>query len=87
MISNISYGMLIIPVHNRRVHGSLPCVFPGVTRMKSLLLAFIEDTRGATAIEYALIGALLSTVIVAALLQIGPAIESQFEQVNAGFDQ
>lgn len=55
--------------------------------MKSLLLAFVEDTRGATAIEYALIGALLSTVIVAALLQIGPAIESQFEQVNAGFDQ
>ncbi len=55
--------------------------------MSMLLFAFIRDTRGATSIEYALIGALVSTVILAALLQIGPMVESQFEQVNTGFDQ
>jgi Flp pilus assembly pilin Flp len=54
--------------------------------MKSLLLAFIKDTRGATAIEYALIGAVVSTVMITALLQIGPAIEGTFEQVNDGLE-
>jgi Flp pilus assembly pilin Flp len=55
--------------------------------MKSLLLAFTNDTRGATSIEYAIIGALVSTVIVAGLLQIGPSIEAPLETVNSNFEQ
>ena len=55
--------------------------------MSRILLAYMKDTNGATSIEYAVIAALVSIVILGALLEIGPMVESQFEQVNTGFDQ
>ncbi|MSO92930.1 MAG: Flp family type IVb pilin [Rhodospirillales bacterium] len=47
--------------------------------------AFSGCSSGATAIEYALIGAGISIVIVAAVLLIGDALEEMFNAVVAAF--
>lgn len=49
--------------------------------MKSVLSRFVHDESGATAIEYGLIGALLSIAIVAGASQLGKAIGGKFSSV------
>ncbi len=46
---------------------------------------FLRDERGATAIEYALIGAIVSIVIVSGATMIGTSIKGSFGQVSSGF--
>ncbi len=46
--------------------------------------SFIEDERGTTAIEYALIGALVSIIMVIALGALGQSLSDTFTSVNAG---
>ena len=55
--------------------------------MRSVLLDFTKNNQGATALEYALIGALVSIAIVSAMIGIGSGVESQFQQVNTSFGQ
>lgn len=55
--------------------------------MQTFLRKFYADDRGTTAIEYALIGSLLSLAIVAALSSVGPAIEANFATAADAFDQ
>jgi len=43
--------------------------------------AFLRDESGATAIEYGLIAALISVVIIGALQLIGPALNAAFMSV------
>jgi pilus assembly protein Flp/PilA len=43
---------------------------------------FIADTRGATAVEYGLICALIALVLISALTLLGPTIETQFMNIN-----
>lgn len=43
--------------------------------------AFLCDQRGATAIEYALIAALIATAIVAALITTGTTLSDAFQRV------
>ena len=48
-----------------------------------MLLRFLREEEGATAIEYGLIAALVSVAIVAALLALGPQLRGVFETVTA----
>jgi pilus assembly protein Flp/PilA len=45
-------------------------------------IRLLADKRGATAIEYGLICALIGVVIISALQLLGPTIETQFMNIN-----
>ena len=47
----------------------------------SILVAFLEDETGATAIEYGLIAAGISIVIVASVNAIGSSLNSSFQTI------
>ena len=51
--------------------------------MRRLLARFVGDESGATAIEYALIAAGISIVIVTAVNGIGTALSTKFVEVSA----
>ncbi|MBM7515384.1 Flp family type IVb pilin [Nocardioides nitrophenolicus] len=44
------------------------------------------DQRGATAVEYGLLVALLAAVIVFAVVMLGGGVDGLFEKTNASFD-
>jgi len=50
--------------------------------MKSIFSRFAKDESGATAIEYGLIAALVSVVIIAALTAVGGSLNTTFNSVN-----
>ena len=50
-----------------------------------LLIRFARDQRGATAIEYAMIGVLVSIIGIGALAVIGPAVMDMFTSAAAPF--
>ncbi|HSC19094.1 MAG TPA: Flp family type IVb pilin [Rhizomicrobium sp.] len=52
--------------------------------MKNLVTRFVRDESGATAIEYGLIAALISVVIIAVLTSIGGNLQTKFGSVNTG---
>ena len=52
--------------------------------MSNVLLRFVKDEVGATAIEYSLIAAGIALVIVAAVNSIGPILKGTFTTVAAG---
>jgi len=49
------------------------------------LSSFIQDELGATAIEYGLIGALISIVAIAAMTAIGTSLKATFTTVTNAF--
>jgi pilus assembly protein Flp/PilA len=51
--------------------------------MRKLILCFANDDAGATAIEYALIAAGISIVIVAAVNSIGTSLNSTFSSISS----
>jgi pilus assembly protein Flp/PilA len=53
--------------------------------MCRLLARFFDDERGATAIEYCIIAAGLSIVIVSAVNGIGSALSTTFTSVSSSF--
>ncbi|HEV7260029.1 MAG TPA: Flp family type IVb pilin [Bosea sp. (in: a-proteobacteria)] len=54
-------------------------------QMTTLLASFVRDERGATAIEYGFIAALMSVATIATIAQIGGNVSSLTERVMAGF--
>jgi len=50
--------------------------------MKNLLTRFMRNESGATAIEYGLIAACISVVIIAAIQNVGTKLNSTFTQVS-----
>ena len=52
--------------------------------MKDFLARFIGDDRGATAIEYGLIIALIAVVIITAVGNIGGKVKNGFTKVSTG---
>ncbi len=54
--------------------------------MKKLFSKFMKDESGATAIEYGLIAALISVVMVAALTVLGPEIRDTFNDVQTSLE-
>ena len=51
--------------------------------MKKLVLRFINDDIGATAIEYGLIAAGISIAIIAAVNSIGTSLNSTFSSISS----
>jgi pilus assembly protein Flp/PilA len=51
--------------------------------MRQLLLRFLRDTSGATAIEYALIGGLVSVAIIVGARALGVSLNSVYTGVSA----
>ena len=51
--------------------------------MTATLSRFVRDESGATAIEYGLIAALISVVIIASLQLVGTSLQSTFTSVNS----
>ena len=49
---------------------------------KGVWAAFLENEAGATAIEYGLIAALISVVIITAVTTVGPSLSSTFNSVG-----
>ena len=49
-----------------------------------MLRRFLKDTKGATAIEYALIAAGISIAIVVAVTAIGTSLNTMFTSVSTG---
>ncbi len=49
--------------------------------MRTLFVRFIKDQSGATAIEYGLIAALISVVIIGVLTTIGTNLNTKFTSV------
>ena len=54
--------------------------------MKHLILCFVRNDSGATAIEYSLLCAGIAIVIVAAVQGIGSKLASTFTAVQNGFN-
>ena len=52
--------------------------------MKTLFSRFANDESGATAIEYGLIAALISVVIIGAVTLVGTNLTTKFNAVAAG---
>jgi pilus assembly protein Flp/PilA len=50
--------------------------------MKSLVSRFVKDERGVTAIEYGLLAALISVVIITAVTSIGTSLNTKFTAVS-----
>jgi pilus assembly protein Flp/PilA len=50
--------------------------------MKSMFLKFLSDEVGATAIEYGLIAALISVVIIATITAVGTQLSATFNTIS-----
>jgi pilus assembly protein Flp/PilA len=50
--------------------------------MKNLMSGFVRDESGATAIEYGLIAALISVVIIGVLTVVGNNLNSKFKTIG-----
>lgn len=50
--------------------------------MNSLFTRFVKDESGATAIEYGLIAALISVVIIGVLSTLGETLNAKFTEIN-----
>ena len=53
--------------------------------MSSLLIKFRSDESGATAIEYGLIAALISVVIITAVTTVGTNLNTLFTSIGTAF--
>jgi pilus assembly protein Flp/PilA len=51
--------------------------------MSRFLTRFSEDENGATAIEYGLIVALISVVIITAVTSVGNSLKAKFNTINS----
>ena len=53
-----------------------------MTAMRAILTDFLQDERGVTAIEYALIGSLIVLAIVASVGLLGTSVSSMYQQIQ-----
>lgn len=53
-----------------------------ITSIRAHVYALTHNEEGATAIEYGMIAALVSVLIVPALILLGPKLRSAFESIN-----
>jgi len=50
--------------------------------MKKVLMSFLKDEDGVTAIEYGLIAALIAVVIITAVTLVGDSLENTFNYIG-----
>ena len=62
-------------------------IYTGVTTRWSDLKMRAKEERGATAVEYALMVALIAVVIIAAVAFVGHAASNKFSTVGSAVDQ
>jgi pilus assembly protein Flp/PilA len=55
----------------------------GAGPMKTIFARFVKDESGATAIEYGMIAALISVLIIASVKAIGTKLSVAFSNINA----
>ena len=55
-------------------------------QMSKIVSRFVKDESGATAIEYGLIAALISVVIIAVLTTVGDNLETKFSEIGSALD-
>lgn len=48
--------------------------------------AFLRDESGATAVEYGILAALVSVVVIAAVTALGPVLTGMFEDIAVDLD-
>ena len=53
-----------------------------MVRIREFLAAFHRDEKGATAIEYGLIAALVAVVLITALTTLGTDLKAKFEEIT-----
>nr|WP_290981012.1 Flp family type IVb pilin [Hyphomicrobium sp.] len=53
--------------------------------MRTMMLAFIRDESGATAIEYGIIASMVCIAIIASLSSVSTALQGLFNKVAAAF--
>ena len=54
--------------------------------MNAMILRFLNDEEGATAIEYGLLAALIALVIIAAVTALGTTLSGQFDSIAGSID-
>lgn len=54
---------------------------------KSAFISFVREENGATSIEYALIGSLVSIFIIGGVAVLGESMTNLFEIIRSAFDQ
>lgn len=52
------------------------------TSIRTTMSKFVRDEKGATAIEYGLLAALISVIIIPAVALLGPKLLAAFEAIN-----
>jgi pilus assembly protein Flp/PilA len=52
--------------------------------MHALLMNLIHDEEGATALEYGLLAALIASVIMLAVTELGTTLKGKFEAIKTG---
>ena len=62
-------------------------LFVAAEILKLRIKSMIGNDSGATAIEYGLIAALISVVIITAVTAVGGSLVTKFTAVNAGLNQ
>jgi pilus assembly protein Flp/PilA len=70
----------LIGKHYRRAHCSH--IEPHGERQMSRVFAFLKDESGATAIEYGLIAAGISVVIITTVNAIGTSLNAKFDSIS-----
>lgn len=55
--------------------------------MPHILKRFIDDSDGATAIEYGLIASLIAVAIIGALQVVGTSLSAKFTSISAAINQ
>lgn len=73
----------IVKKRNIELHLALYDSLGKATLMKSLVVNFLKNESGATAIEYGLIASLIAVVIIAALTMLGTKLSNTFKLVAA----
>ena len=54
--------------------------------MKKLVTRFAKDESGATAIEYGLIAALISVVLITDLTALGTTLDAKFDEIKTALE-
>ena len=54
--------------------------------MKNLFSRYMKDESGATAIEYGLIAALISVVIISVLTNVGSSLNGKFGEISSALN-
>lgn len=58
----------------------------GILKMKKILMSFLKDEDGVTAIEYGLIAALIAVVIITAVTFVGDSLSNTFSYIGGEVD-